>query len=195
MIFINGYPKVTGASDLEDSSHLAGILAIFDHTEAISCKEYIFWELGDFIYKRHPESKYDFSRDQFICLASGLIKQGSGDFVDLKFVNGRDIMPPSVRGLVRIAHGKKPRFYQSMWLKAEIYWHSYLQPLEEPFQLIALCMTYDNFNGNNNFLKLWTKLNNKWHWSIRRYLSELDGAWRGEKELAEFIIEKVKEKI
>jgi len=195
MKFINGYPKVTGASDLEDSSHLAGILAIFDHPEAVECSKYVFAEEPKAIYKRHPDSIYDFSRDQFICVAAGLIKQGHSEYVNLDYVNGIDIMPPSVRGLVRIAHNKKPRFYQSWWLKGEIYWHSYLQPLDEPFQLTALCMTYDNFNGNNKLLKLWTTLNNKWHWSIRRYLSELDGAWRGEKELAEFIIEKIKEKI
>ena len=192
MIFENGYPKVNGATDYEDSSHLAGILAIMDHPEAVDCRKYIEFRplSGPIRYFRCPASLYDFSRDQFILLAAGLIKQGYGNLVNLKYVNGKDIMPPSVRGLVRIAQGKQPLCYQIAWLKAEIYWHSYIQPLDEPFQLIALCMTY-----GDEYLKLWTKKNTLWQWSIRRYLSQLDGAWRNEPELAEFVIDKIKEKI
>jgi hypothetical protein len=220
MIFINGYPKVTNASDLEDSSHLAGILAIFEHPEAVDCGKYVFAEEPKAIYKRHPDSIYDFSRDQFICVAAGLIKQGHLEYVNLDYVNGIDIMPPSVRGLVRIAHNKKPYWFQSLWLKGEIYWHSYLQPLDEPNQIIALCSVY-----GDKYLKLWTKHNKFWEWSITfyfggysrdefiemlkadkkmgffrkwflvRYVLDNGGNWRGEKELAEFIINKIKEKI
>jgi hypothetical protein len=217
MKFINRYPQIQGSSDLEDSSHLAGILAIFEHPEAVNCTKYVFVQNGKLIYKRHPDSIYDFSRDQFILIAAGLIKQKAGLRVNLDYVNGRDIMPPSVRGLVRIAHGKKPRFYQSLWLKGEIYWHSYLQPLDEPNQIIALCSVY-----GDKYLKLWTKHNKLWKWSITfyfggysrdefiemlkadkkigffrkwflvRYVLDNGGNWRGEKELAEFIIEKIK---
>jgi hypothetical protein len=185
MIFINEYPKINGASDLEDSSHLAGILAIMEHPEAVECSKYVFAQEPKPIYKRHPDSKYDFSRDQFILLAAGLIKQGHWELVNINYINGKDILPPSVRGMVRIAQGKTPHWFQKLWLKGEIYWHSYLQPLEEPFQIIALCSVY-----GDEYLKLWTKHNTKWQWSIKRYLSELDGAWRNEKELAEFVIQK-----
>ena len=186
MRFEKGYPKVNGASDYEDSSHLAGILAIFEHPQALNLTKYFDGKK----YMRCPDSKYDFSRDQAILLMAGLLKQGSWSYVDLKFINGKDILPPSVRGLAEIAKTGKPYWFQKLWLKAEIYWHSYIQPLDEPFQIIALCMTY-----GDEYLKLWTEKNTLWAWSIRRYLSQLDGAWRNEPELAEFVIDKIKEKI
>lgn len=205
MIFENGYPRVNGASDFDDSSHLAGILAITNYKDTVDCRRYIKTEfirdtdsiissiygvLKKHTYVRCENTKYDFSRDQFILLAAGLIKQGYGDLVDLDYVTGRDIMPPSVRGMVRIAQAKKPYWFQKLWLKAEIYWHSYVQPLDEPNQIIALCSVY-----GDEYLKLWTVKNSLWRWSIRRYLSELDGAWRNEPELAEWVIKYVEGKI
>jgi hypothetical protein len=225
MIFDEIYklPKPNGASDYNDSSHLAGLLAVIDHPKAVDCRDYVVDRTIDRDtvmgrYTRHPsESRYDFSRDQAIMIMSGLIAQGRNEYVNLSFINGRDILPPSVRGIPRIAHGKKPRFYQSWWLKGEIYWHSYLQPLDEPNQIIALCSVY-----GDEYLKLWTKQNKLWEWSINfyfggysrdefiemlkqdkkmgffrkwflvRYVLDNGGNWRGEKELAEFIIEKIK---
>lgn len=203
MIFDDVYklPRPNGATDFNDSSHLAGLLAVVEHPEQVPCEWYVVARIVDrdtaiAKYVRHPsESKYDFSRDQFVMLACGLIAQGYNDFVNLDFINGKDILPPSVRGLVRIAQGKKPYFYQTKWLTAEIYWHSYLQPIDEPFQLLAMILTYDKFNGSNELLKLWTSKNNKWRWSILRYLAQLDGAWRGEKELAEHVIKYVEGKL
>jgi hypothetical protein len=92
--------------------------------------------------------------------------------------------------MVRIAQGKKPYFYQSIWLKLEIYWHSYLQPLEESNQLIALCSVY-----GDEYLKYWTKHNKLWKWSVRRYWGALDCEWRDEKELGEHIIRYVESKV
>lgn len=189
-----GYPAPSGASDFADSSHLAGILAVTEHPQAVNCMKYVMQ--APKFYVRHPyETRYDFSRDQATCLMSGLIKQGYNEYVNLAFITGRDILPPSVRGLVRIAQGKKPTFIQRLWLKAEIYWHGYLQPLDEPFQIMCMVMTYDAFAGNNELLKLWTIKNKLWRWSIRRYFSQLDGAWRGEHELAEYIIQFVESRL
>lgn len=192
-----GYPRPNGASDFADSSHLAGILAVTEHPQAVNCREYVSFE-GAFNkegkpckYVRHPlETRYDFSRDQAILLMSGLIAQGHNEYVNLAFITGKDILPPSVRGLVRIAQGKKPTLIQRAWLKAEIYWHGYLQPLDEPFQIIALCLSY-----GDEYLKLWTSKNKLWRWSIYRYWSQLDGAWRGEPELAEYIVQFVERKL
>jgi len=193
MIFENGYPRVNGSSDFEDSSHLAGILAITNYENTADCRRYIKTEYGvlqKHTYVRCENTKYDFSRDQFILLAAGLIKQGYGDLVDLDYVTGRDIMPPSVRGVARIATGKKAWWFQGLWLKAEILWHSYVQPLEESNQIIALCSVY-----GDEYLKLWTKHNKLWKWSIYRYWSQLDGSWRDEKELSEHVIKYVENKI
>lgn len=204
----HNYPCVNGSTDSEDSSHLAGLLAVTNHHQAVNCMKYVknagetfsenddtIWFTTKTIYIRCNDSKYDFSRDQAILLMPGLIAQGHKEYVNLKYITGRDLIPPSVRGLVRIAQGKKPYFYQTKWLTAEIYWHSYLQPLDEPFQLLAMMLTYDNFNGNNELLKLWTSNNNKWRWSILRYLAQLDGAWRGEPELAEYVIKYVESRL
>ena len=202
-----GYPAPNGSTDSEDSSHLAGMLAVTEHPQAVDCRLYIADEYQEFfngdiifggeyesyilkVYVRCKNSKYDFSRDQFTPLAAGLIKQGHASLVNTDYITGRDLLPPSVRGMVRIAQGKKPYFYQSIWLKLEIYWHSYLQPLEESNQLIALCSVY-----GDEYLKLWTKHNKLWKFSVLRYWSELDGAWRGEPELAEHIIKYVESKI
>jgi hypothetical protein len=188
MIFDEVYqlPRPNGATDFNDSSHLAGLLAVTKHSEQVSCKKYLRVR-G---YTRHPfESRYDFSRDQAIMLMCGLIAQGQQEYVNLKYITGRDILPPSVRGLVRIAQGKNPHLLQRLWLKGEIYWHSYLQPLEEPNQIIALCSAY-----GDEYLKLWTKHNKLWKWSIYRYWSQLDGQWRQEPELAEWVIKYVESK-
>lgn len=190
MIWNIKYPKVNGASDYDDSSHLAGILKITEHPEFVDCVDYIFNENGQYVYKRCPESKLTFSRDQFILLAAGLIKQYDGHLVNLDYVTGCDIIPPSVHGLVRIAQGKKPRWYQIAWFKAEIYWHSYIQPLEESNQIIALCSAY-----GDEYLKLWTNHNKLWRWSLRRYWGALDCQWRQEVELGEHIIKYVESKI
>jgi len=186
-----GYPCVQGSSDSEDSSHLAGILAITEHDQSANCARYVsLYDKEKPYYVRCYKPKYDFSRDQFILLAAGLIKHGYKDLVNLSYITGRDIMPPSVRGVARIATGEKPRWYHVFWFKLEIYWHSYIQPLDEPNQIIALCSVY-----GDEYLKLWTKHNKLWKWSIYRYWSQLDGAWRGEPELAEHVIKYVESKI
>ena len=190
-----GYPRPNGATDFADSSHLVGMLAVTGYPKQVDCTRYVVDRYTDrdgvfAKYKRHPqEDRYDFSRDQFIALAAGLIAQRKPYYVRLDFITGRDIMPPSVRGMVRIAQGKKPRFYQSAWLKLEILWNSYLQPLDEPNQIICLCSVY-----GDEYLKLWTKHNKLWKWSIYRYWSQLDGAWRSEPELAEWVIKYVESK-
>jgi hypothetical protein len=198
MIFDEVYqlPRPNGATDYNDSSHLAGMLAVTNHHQQVDCENYLIDRIVDRDtplgnYVRHPaEIQYDFSRDQFIPLACGLIAQGRGCMVQTRFVTGRDILPPSVRGLVRIAHGKNPQLHHRLWLKLEILWHSYIQPLDEPNQIIALCSVY-----GDEYLNLWTKHNKLWRWSLRRYWSELDGAWRDEKELCEHIIKYVESKI
>lgn len=189
-----GYPAPQGSTDFADSSHLAGVLAVTKHPLQIDCRDYYKADIHrwgtTYYYVRHPnETRYDFSRDQAVMLMSGLIAQGHNEYVNLDFITGKDILPPSVRGLVRIAQGKNPRLLHRFWLKCEIYWHSYIQPLEEPNQIIALCLSY-----GDGYLKLWTTKNKLWKWSIRRYWAELDGAWRNEKELCDHIIEFIENK-
>ena len=190
MEFINGYPKISGASDLEDSSHLAGILAITEHPNQVVCIAYVdadFFSRKIF-YKRCINSKYDFSRDQAWPLMVGLLKQNYKGNVRASFITGKDFIPPSLHGVETIAKRGKPYFFQKWWAMLEVYIHAKFQPLEEPFQTIAACEAYGLY-------KFWTSRNKLWKWSIKRYLCELDGAWRNEKELADHVIKYVESRI
>lgn len=189
----NGFCKPQGADDFEDSPHLAGILALFNHPQQVDMTKYVVQRTLDrdtpsAKYIRCPGSKYDVSRDQFILLAAGLWKQQKPEYVNTAWIDGRDIIPPSVHGMVRIIHGKKPFFWQRWNFEAEFQTNITIQKLEEPFQLIAMCIVY-----GDGFLQRWTRENNLWRWAIRRYFSELDGKWRNEPELAEFIIKRIEE--
>lgn len=190
MIFDSlGFPRVNGADDFADSPHLAGILALFNHPQQVDLTKYVVpaEPLGDpnkLKYIRHPlETRYDMSRDQAILLMAGLWKQGRADLVNADFIIGKDIVPPSVHGMARKIKGKSPWFWQRGDFEAEFQTNITIQKLEEPFQIIAMCIVY-----GDGFLDRWTRENNLWKWAIRRYLSQLDGAWRDEKELSEFII-------
>jgi hypothetical protein len=195
MIFQNGLPRIQGASDMQDSAHLAGILAIFEHPQAARCSRYLVSDGEKLVYVRCPcELKYDFSRDQATLLMAGILAQKEVQYVGLEHIDGKDILPPSVRGLEAIAKTGKASWLSHWWLKREIQWHSTLQPLEEPFQIIALCISYDRA-GNYGYLKRWTESNKLWRYSILRYLSELDGKWRQEPELAEYCIKWIEEKV
>lgn len=188
MIFVDGYPKITGASDLEDSSHLAGILAIFEHPAAVDCRRYITGASGDVFYIRCPNSKNDLSRDQAWLLMTGLLKQGYGFLVKRKYIRGKDMIYHSLKGLETIANRGRPYFWQKWWAIIEVWIHATWQPLEEPFQTIAACEAYGLY-------EFWTSRNKLWRWSIRRYLSQLDGEWRQEKELAEWVIKEIERRV
>lgn len=199
MIFDSKYklPKPNGAGDWADSSHLAGFLAVIDHPQQVNCLNYVIEHFNKdhfelrYKYVRHPDEKrFDFSRDQAIMLMCGLIVQGHPSLASLDYIDGKDLLPPSVRGIERIARYRKPTLLQSLWFKAEILWHAYVQPLDEPCQIIAMCRVY-----GREYLRLWTKHNKLWRWSIRRYWSQLDGAWRGEHDLAEYAIRYVESEI
>jgi hypothetical protein len=182
-----GFPKVSGADDWQDSPHLAGILEFVDHPQKVDGTMYVFGRK----YVRHPrERMYDVSRDQAILLMYCLYKQGRSDLVDLSFIDGRDIMSPAVRGFVRIMKGGKPYPWETWWFNRELETNWELQKLEEPFQIIVMCDVY-----GVEYLRRWTNANKLWRWAIRRYLCQLDGAWRGEPELAELVIQTIERRI
>lgn len=192
-----GYPCIQGSSDSEDSSHLAGILMITDHTQAVSPMRYVKSDNPDYWafrpsastrYVRCENTKYNFSRDQAWLLMVALLKTKWRIAVRTKYIDGKDFVPPSLKGIETIAKRGKPYFWQKWWAVIEVWIHATLQPLEEPFQTIAACEAYGLY-------KFWTDRNKLWRWSIRRYLCELDGAWRNEPELAEHVIKYVESKI
>lgn len=76
-----GLPKDNGASDLQDSARLAGLLAVFEWPRYIGIHQYLREGLGKYV--RHPkEHIYDFSRDQAICLMAGFYSESMSHFVN-----------------------------------------------------------------------------------------------------------------
>jgi hypothetical protein len=175
-----GLPKDNGATDYQDSSRLAGIMAIVGHEKSPDCARYIV--NGE--YRRHPlEYEYDFSRDQTICLIAGLWAQGHYQMVDRKMVTGKDIFTPAHMGHFRRCANKKSNIIQDAWLWLDVLWSCFIKPMAEPNQL--LCML---FVAESKYLKFWTKYNKQWEKSISTYWN----GWRNESEISGLIIKKVK---
>lgn len=176
-------PIDNGASDRQDSARLAGILAVFDWPQYIPL--HIYFREGDKKYVRHPEEdKYDFSRDQAICLMAGFYSESMSHFVKKEYVDGKDFFSPSHNGHVRICQGLKPRWYQKLWLWLDIIYSCFYQPMGEPNQILCMLMVHPD----PRFLKFWLKYNKHWRDAIREYWCEKAGEWRGERELADHMI-------
>lgn len=177
MIFDSlGLPKDNGASDLQDSARLAGLMTVFGYS-GIPLEKYVVGSS----YVRHPnEAKYDFSRDQAVCLMAGLAVQGRHDLVNRDFITGKDIMSPAVQGHIRRCKGQKANLLQNAWLLLDVLFSALIKPMDESNQLLCILMLADKM-----YLKLWLKLNRKWKESIREYWC----GWRGEPELAEKMIQ------
>lgn len=203
MIFdVFGLPKDNGASDLQDSARLAGIMTVFGWPQKINLPSYLSVIAVNAVtavntatiyssvttikkYVRHPqEIKYDFSRDQAICLMAGFFTQKLSVFVDKNFIDGKDFFSPSHNGHVRICQGLKPRWYQNLWLMLDIIYNILLTPRSEPNQILCMLMVHPD----SRFLKFWLKHNKHWRDAIREYWCEGAGEWRKEPELAEHMI-------
>jgi len=182
----NGYVKIKGASDSEDSSMFAGIITLFELKE-IDLEKYIDISAKGYHYIRCKESIYSFSRDQFIALSSGFWKQGKYDLVKLEWIDGWDIFSPSQMGHVLRCQGKKTTWIQDKWLWLDVYYGCFFNPTQESNQLIAMMKVHPS----KAYLKFWCKWNKQWANSIRNYWSENEGAWRGEPELAELMIKTI----
>ena len=143
---------------------------------------------GKMRYIRCIGTKYNFSRDQAWLLMVGLLKQRWEELIDTDYIDGKDFIPPSLKGIETIAKRGRPYFFQRWWAMLEVWIHAKFQPLEEPFQTIAACEAYGLY-------EFWTSRNKLWRWSIRRYLCQLDGSWRGEPELAEHVIRYIESKL
>lgn len=161
----------------------AGLCAVFDYPLKFNISEYVTEELQ---YRRCPDSKYLFSRDQAICLMAGLYKRHYEFFVSADYINGKDILSPSVRGHIRRCQGLTASWLQDKWLWLDIWFHATCTPRGESNQLLCMMMIADP-----KFLKHWCEANSFWEFSIRDYW----GSWRQEPELAELMIRTITEKI
>lgn len=178
-----GLPKDTGASDYQDSARLAGIMATFGHPLTPDLSKYIVSGR----YRRHPtEEKYSMSRDQTVCLFSGLKAQGKPNLVDPTYSTEGDLVSPSVRNHFKRCANYATSKIGDLNLWADILWNAFITPTGESNQLICIL-----WNADPKFLKAWVKLNKKWKQSIEDYWC----GWRGEKELATLIVSKIEGRI
>ena len=179
----NGFVKIEGSSDLEDSSMAAGMCVLFDYPIEVDLRKYI---KPNGMYQRCNNSKYLFSRDQTICLVAGLskVKLGLHSKSNLWRVDGKDWFSPANKGHIRRCDGLKASWFQDLWLKAEIMFHAKFTPLDEPNQLICMMLI-----AKIKYLKLWVRHNKKWRESIRTYWE----GWRNEPYLSHLMIEKIEQ--
>jgi len=178
-------PRDTGATDLQDSARLAGIMTVIGWPQRIPLDRYLAHYPARYV--RHPqESIYDFSRDQAVCLMAGFGKLGQSIYVNADLIRGSDLLPPSVRGHIRRCQGLKANWFQDLWLKADILFNAYCVPLSESNQLICMMII-----AGPSYVKLWTMSNEKWKQSIEDYWC----GWRGEPELAAAMINYIEEYI
>lgn len=192
-----GLPRDSGATDLQDSARLAGLAVVFNFDLAknrnIPIEKYVVTipTLASTHYVRHPlEHKYDFSRDQAICLMAGLHRVSLYRLVDKKYIDGKDIFSPSHRGHIKRCQGRKPNLLEEHWLWLDVLWSCFYQPMGEPNQLLCMLMIADP-----KYLKFWLKYNKHWRAAIKEYWCEAAGEWRGERELAEHMISVLESKV
>lgn len=199
MIFDDlGLPRVSGASDLQDSAALAGIMTAFGWPRKIYLSYYV---LKPGRYVRHPdEIKYDFSRDQAICLMAGLRVQSQSkefenatDFkkcIDEDFITGKDILSPSVKGHFRRCRGESASFLQDAWFWADLWFSAKFKPLDELNQLFCMMKVADK-----KFMRYYCEANPQWREALRIYWYKDEGAWRDEKDLCEWMINEIHKEI
>lgn len=179
MIFDSrGLPRDNGATDLQDSARLAGIMATFGIGN-IPLEMYVV----NGKYVRHPDEViYDFSRDQAICLMAGLAKQFKYSLVNQDYVTGLDVFLPSAKGHIARCKGGKASYLQDAWLWLDILWACYKAPDHEVNQLVCILAL-----APPKYLAYFKAHHPKWRENILEYW----GGWRGEKALGEAIITKL----
>ena len=209
MKYENGFPYCEGASDLADSPVINALMIMFNVGNPIN--PIIYFVKGH--PTRYPNGKtiseilpLCFSRDQNTMLAAAVFHGyrwvRTNKFSRIKptwfapnFVNEEEMkwqMPdphsPSVYNHLRICYGLKPIKLFNLWFWLDIFYSCYVKPLAEPNQLIAMMMCHPN----KMYLKYWLKHNKQWEKAIRDYWHQGLGAWRGEKELADRMVETLK---
>lgn len=188
----NGYVKINGASDLEDSSMAFGLATVLDYfIDSSGANPFLadsyFREDG--MYQRCKDSKYLFSRDQTICLVAGLLRQHCQHLVTLDKVNGKDIFSPANRGHIRICQGLKPYWYQTLWFKAELWFSAKYAPLDELNQLFCQLLVHPN----KSLLRWYCDMNPQWRVSLAEYWYAGKGHWRNEMDFCLHMIKKIEE--
>lgn len=178
-----GLPSDNGSSDKQDSARLAGIMTVFGWLQRVNLMFYINHAKQKYV--RHPnEHIYDMSRDQSIPLIAGLFLQGHRFFVCREYIDGKDILSPSVMGHIRRCQGKKAHWWQDAWLYLDILWSAYADPKAELNQLLCVLIIAG---------PKWIERFKRHHKSWEKNLIDYWCGWRNEPELCDVMIKKIKE--
>lgn len=181
-----GLPRDNGATDYKDSARLAGLLTVMGWPQNVYLIRYVNDD-GNFI--RHPSDSdpSDFSRDQMIPLVAGLKTKGLLGVVrphsGKEVAQNGDPLSPSQRNHIRMCAGLNPSWIGLQWLKLDILYSAYVDPMAEPNQLICMLMI-----AGPEYVRMWTSKNNRWRDAINAYWRD---SFRKEPELAEFLIKKL----
>lgn len=191
----NGLPIEDNASDKQDSVRLAAICRVFRYDHEIAqffdMRRYLLptrqpiplrdepftnaYFDKDLIVRSPDEYKFDLSRDQWICFVAAAPK----DLIDRKYVNGVDIMSPTVSGHEKRCKGEKASLWEDIWLWGDMIAHAKFTPLKEPNQILIMAKKAGK-------LKQYCWLNPKWRKALRSYW--IDTRAKPEVELCEHII-------
>lgn len=137
----------------------------------------------DLIVRSPDEYAFDLSRDQWICFVGA----APPNLIDRKYLNGKDLMSPTIDRHEAVCKGLKTSLWQDMWLIADILAYAaecVLEP-DEPNQLLVMVRCAG---------KRWTKFFcaiTPWKKALRKYWIETRA--KPEVELCEHIIKDVEE--
>lgn len=202
MIFFQGYPRDTGASDMMDSSRLAGMMALINNPNTPDLRGYITKERllvrcpVESPLSTNPDkatTPENFSRDQLMPLVAGLYAQGHLEDCEKIYryhkdrnwfcING-DWLSPSHRMHLKNCMGaaKDVTLVERAWFVMDILWCAKIAPLAENNQLLAML-----FIADIKYLKTYCTQNPKWKDAITAYWC----TWREENDLADELIKAV----
>lgn len=180
-----GMPRPNGSTDFEDSPVCAALILLFncEGFESIKAVDYLN-AAGN--YQRCPDSKYTISRDQYIALVVLFGIQKLPWFIGEEFIDGKDIIPPSVKGHRNRCKGVQSTILQNAWLWMDVWFHATYTPRGESNQLILMM-----WFAHDDYLIWWCENNSLWQESITDYWY----TWRGERDLADAMIARIQLRI
>lgn len=192
MYYLDGYPRDNGATDMMDSSRLAGVLSVFKFpgffisyyfidNKVVRCR------VSEVLSDQCADHK-NFSRDQLVPLIAGYYYAfpSTGYYANLVYENIRfifcpnwDILSPSQLNHVRVCAGKKPNWFGLKWLELDIWYNAKYSPLAEPNQLLCMLMV-----AGPKYVQKWKQSNPQWEKAIRTYWE----GFRDEKEVSDHVV-------
>jgi hypothetical protein len=215
MIFVNGYPRDPGATDMMDSARLIGMLALFNHPTADTrlISQYVL-PFGEVVRCPMREHETDWSengdnctRDQIICLTAGLYAK---DLIGLtlNIHNKAERSNWRSQNIDADKPGSRKKFPDGPdWYSPAHRNHLRICADKKPsltgkawlWADISYACYVDPWHEPNQlicmmvvagpkYVQWWKAHHPDWKRSLRKYWCEEDGAWRGQKVVCDYFI-------